>query len=104
MPSGDILSKGELFMATKKTAAAPKEVDFWKQRVPITLPLNQGNPEDQTVFVSVGDYSAQIQRGVEVMVPRNVAAVLQQSQKADIDAAMNRLKLQRQYEDDMRRI
>ena len=99
-------------MATKKEAEVKVETpveeksdrDFWNERVPVTIPFNQGNPEDQTYFVSVNDYSAQIQRGREVMVPRYVAAVIDQSMKAEAEAFMRRMSLSRQYEEDLMRI
>ena len=97
-------------MATTKTTAKPaepktepKKVDenaFWLERVPITLPYNTGNPEDQTEFVSVGNYSAQIMRGQTVMVPRYVAQVLEQSEKAKIEAFRNRAQLQKKFADE----
>lgn len=87
-------------MATKKEAT---EKDFWKEKVTIRLPLNPGNPDDQTVFVSVNDYTAQILRGRDVQVPRNVAAVLMQSENAAMEAFMNRQKMSAQYEQDAQR-
>lgn len=100
-------------MATAKTTTKPetkvepKQVDenaFWMERVPITLPYNTGNPEDQTEFVSVGNYSAQIMRGQTVMVPRYVAQVLEQSEKAKIEAFRNRAQLQREFAEETARI
>lgn len=97
-------------MATAKTTTAkpaePKKDEnaFWTERVPITLPYNTGNPEDQTEFVSVGNYSAQIMRGQTVMVPRYVAQVLEQSEKAKIEAFRNRAQLQREFAEETARI
>ena len=73
---------------------------YWAERVPITLPYDTGNPEDQTVFVSVNDYTAQILRGKEVMVPRNVAEVLKQSEEAKIEAFMRRARLSKEFEEE----
>ena len=90
-------------MAVKKTTTE-QTADYWAERVPVTIPLNQGNPEDQTMFVSVNDYSAQIQRGKEVMVPRYVAKVINQSQEAEYEAFMKRMEMQRQFEEDIKRL
>lgn len=87
-------------MATTKTTKPEKSVDenaFWNEKVPVTLPYNTGNPEDQTEFVSVGNYSAQILRGQTVMIPRYAAKVLEQSEQAKMEAFLNRTKLQREY-------
>lgn len=93
-------------MAVKKTETTGEAVEkrpvddraFWEEKVPIKLPLNPGNPDDQTVFVSVNDYRAQILRGKEIMVPRYVAAVLQQSEDAEMEAFMKRTQMNEEYE------
>jgi len=92
-------------MAEKKTKETAENTEvvkddaYWEEKVPVRLPLNPGNPEDQTQFVSVNDYTAQILRGVEVMVPRKVAVVLRQSEDAEMEAFINRAGLQKQYEE-----
>lgn len=91
-------------MATKTTTAKTKpepvrdEATFWNEKVPITVPLDTGNPEDQTYFVSVNDYRAQLLRGTEVMVPRYVAKVIQNSLDAERDAYFKRAGMSRDYE------
>jgi hypothetical protein len=87
-------------MATKTTTKPKDETDFWNQKVTIRLPLNPGNPDDQTQYVSVGDYRAQIQRGQDVMVPRNVARVIEQSEEAELEAYKRRTAMNREYEQD----
>lgn len=100
-------------MATAKTTTKPetkvepKQVDenaFWTEKVPVTLPYNTGNPEDQTEFVSVGNYSAQIMRGQTVMIPRFAAKVLEQSEKAKMEAFRARTQLQREFAEEAARI
>lgn len=94
-------------MATKTTTTKPEIKDenaFWNEKVPVTLPYNTGNPEDQTEFVSSGNYTAQIQRGQTVMIPRHAAKVLEQSEKAKMEAFLNRTKLQREFEAEAARI
>ena len=92
-------------MAVKKTTEdiETKEADltskeYWEEKVPITLPLKMGNPEDQTEFVSVNDKTYQIMRGKEVLVPRNVAEVLKQSQEAETEAFMRRMNMSQEFE------
>jgi len=87
-------------MATKTTTKPKDETDFWNQKVTIRLPLNPGNPDDQTQYVSVGDYRAQIQRGLDVIVPRNVAKVIEQSEEAELEAYKRRAAMSREYEHD----
>ena len=94
-------------MATTKTTTTktPEERKaYWKEKVPVKLPLNHGNPDDQTQFASVGDYRVQIQRGVEVMVPRNIAKVLERSEQAEYEAFLNRSQMAKQYEQDAARL
>ena len=76
---------------TKKTTAntmaptpvAPSEME----RVPYMLPLTRENAKsDKYVFVSVNDYTATIERGKTVMIPRYVANALDQ-QRRDEDLA-----------------
>ena len=101
-------------MATTKTTAKPaepktepKKVDenaFWNERVPITLPYNTGNPEDQTEFVSVGNYTAQLLRGQTVMVPRYVARELERAEHDKMEAFKTRARLQKEYQEETARI
>lgn len=66
---------------TKKAAEPVDEAAYWTERIPYKLPFDRNNNED--VFVAVNGQTFKIQRGVEVMIPRNVAAVLDQSQEQD---------------------
>lgn len=88
---------------TKRDMPDTTSAEYWNERVPVVLPLNPGNPEDQTLFVSVNDYSAQIKRGEEVMVPRYVAEVIKQSQEADMAAFRKRMQMSAEYEEEARR-
>jgi len=87
-------------MAVKKTT---DENAYWNEKVPVTLPLDPSNPEDQTQYVSVGDYNAQILRGTTVMIPRNVARELERAERAKMEAFMNRQKMSAEYEQNVRK-
>lgn len=76
---------------------------YWNEKVTIRLPLNPGNPDDQTVFVSVNNYTAQIMRGKDVEVPRNVAEVLRQSEEAELEAFLKRQKMSAAYEEESKK-
>ena len=56
-----------------------------EEMVRIRLPIDRVNRED-SVFVSVGDETFQIQRGVEVEVPDYVAAVLDNKYQREADS------------------
>ena len=97
-------------MATAKTTTAkpaePKKDEnaFWMERVPVMLPYNTGNPEDQTEFVSVGNYTAQLLRGQTVMVPRYVARELERAEHDKMEAFKTRARLQKEYAEETARI
>lgn len=65
-----------------------------KDTVTITLQLGH-DTEDDEVFVSVNGYRYQIQRGVEVEVPRFVAEVLKNSDKQKLEARKRMNELQK---------
>ena len=65
-----------------------------KDTVTVILPLDS-NTEDDEVFVSVNGYRYQIQRGVEVEVPRFVAEVLKNSDKQKLEARKRMNELQK---------
>ena len=64
-------------MATKTT-----NKDFWNEKIPYTVPFDRVDNSDLITIVNGRSY--QIQRGVEVMLPRNVVEALEYSQKQDI--------------------
>lgn len=85
-------------MAVKKETKEAENRNYWTEKVAITLPFDHNNPDDQTVFVSANDKTYQIMRGKEVMVPRNVAIILQQAQAAETEAFLRRARLTQEYE------
>ena len=74
--------------------ARAKEVKGIKnsERVPYKLPLTPENAEnDRFVFVSVNDYTATIERGKTVMIPKYVADMLDQREKEATEAFLTQL-------------
>lgn len=74
-------------MATKATSEAKAEAvkaddNYWTEKVTIHLFKDSGKYKD-AVTVGVNGRFWQIERGVDVEVPRNVAEVLRQSQEQD---------------------
>ncbi len=81
-------------MATKKAAANAavaeeemhEEKNWLEDRVTIRLPrAPKGEPNFK--FASVNGYSVKIMRGVDVQVPRAIAAVLEDARRAEDYAA-----------------
>lgn len=62
--------------------------------VKIRLPYLPGGSGENEVFVGVNGYRYQIQRGIEVEVPRFVAEVLENSEKQKMQADMTMRALQ----------
>ena len=77
-------------MATKKTTVAKevKGIAPGTRRVPYTLPLTRENAENDT---------ATIERGKEVMIPENVAQMLDQREKAELDAFLSALGKENEF-------
>ena len=96
-------------MAVKKTEEIKEETvdttstEYWAEKVKITLPFDPNSPDDQSEFVSVNDKRYQIMRGEEVEVPRFVAEVLKQSQEAEKEAFLRRMKMSREYEEEAKK-
>ena len=94
MSEGPVRSKQEeeMFKALeeeKKRLNEPVKIRLFKD----------GNKYKDDVFVSVNDRTWQIQRGVDVTVPRIVAEVLQQSQEQDFRAAAYAEAQQREFKE-----
>ena len=95
-------------MAVKKTEDIKEETvdttstEYWAEKVKITVPFDP-NSDDQSLFVSVNDKRYQIMRGEEVEVPRFVAEVLKQSQEAEKEAFLRRMKMSREYEEEAKK-
>lgn len=90
-------------MATKKEETEVKDDKaYWEELVPYKIPIDRTNNDD--VFVAVNGRSFLIQRGVEVQIPRNVAEVLNQAEKAQYDAFMRTQKLQDEFESEAKRL
>ena len=70
-------------MAEKNTAAPVKGSDAW-YREPVTIHLFRDNEHySDDLFVGINGKTYQIQRGVDVSVPRFVAEVVEQSMQQD---------------------
>lgn len=69
----------------------------WEDKVSIRLFKDDVNYRDD-VFVAVNGHSFQIQRGVEVEVPRCIAEVIANSEVQDHAASMLIERLEREYE------
>ena len=72
-------------MATKAKAKAEKIEAFYKELVPVMLIKDNAKYKDD-VTVTVNGTNYQIQRGVQVMVPRCVALVLERSRLQELEA------------------
>jgi len=71
-------------MAVKKNHTQTPEA-YYKELVPVLLMKDNSRYKD-AVTVTVNGVNYQIQRGVSVMVPRNVALVLERSHKQELAA------------------
>jgi len=92
-------------MATK-TTEEKKTVDtnskeYWEEKIPYTIPFDRSDNSD--VFVAVNGKSYQIQREVEVMLPRNVVEVLENSRRAEYEAYKKRRQLSDEYANDAKK-
>ena len=72
-------------MATKAKTKAEKIDAFYKEPVPVMLIKDNVKYKDD-VTVTVNGTNYQIQRGVQVMVPRCVALVLERSRLQELKA------------------
>lgn len=89
---------------TQETNTAPTipaepsaPLSSWEHKVRIHLFKDDGKYNGD-MFVAVNGRSFQIQRGIDVDVPRCVAEVIEQSEKQDHAASMLMEKLEREYE------
>ena len=70
----------------KISKARQAELDsYYKELVPVMLIKDNSKYKDD-VTVTVNGINYQIQRGVQVMVPRSVALVLERARKQELDA------------------
>lgn len=81
----------EVVEETKTSAPDPRE------RIPYTVDINWENPRDKYLFVSVNDYTAKIERGTEVYIPRFVAEFLEQQKNDERAAKLRILRLEEEY-------
>ena len=74
--------------AAKKEPAAPQPgtAEWYEEKIPVKLFKDSGKYASD-VFVAVNGKGYRIRRGVEVMVPRFVARVLQESMDQDTATA-----------------
>ena len=72
-------------MAAKAKVKAEKTDAFYKELVPVMLIKDNAKYKDD-LTVTVNGTNYQIQRGVQVMVPRCVALVLERSRLQELEA------------------
>ena len=72
-------------MASKAKVKAEKIDAFYKELVPVMLIKDNAKYKDD-LTVTVNGTNYQIQRGVQVMVPRCVALVLERSRLQELEA------------------
>ena len=82
-------AKTETKAGTKKPE---KKVDYWDELVPVHLMQPEGEAQNART-VTLNGVNYQVQYNKEVMVPRKIAAILDESaiNKAKADEEMNRL-------------
>ena len=78
--------------AATKEAAKTNEKDNWKT---IIVPSVDGEPDEQ--YVAVNGKGYQIRRGVEVLVPPEVAEVIENSRLQMIEVKKNQKKFENQH-------
>ena len=76
-------------------AEEPATTDYWNEKETYRIPFDRTNTDD--VFVSVNGKTWQIRRGVDVELPRNVIAVVDQSLKAEYDAYLRNQKMESDF-------
>lgn len=85
-------------MANAKNGAyEPYSKEWLEEEVPVKLFRDSAKYTDD-VFVGLNGRTWMIKRGVEVIVPRSVALVLEQAQEQRESAAMNSDRLQSDFE------
>lgn len=72
-------------MAAKAKVKAEKTDAFYRELVPVMLIKDNAKYKDD-LTVTVNGTNYQIQRGVQVMVPRCVALVLERSRQQELEA------------------
>lgn len=82
-------------------AEARDEEDYWNELVPLKIPIDRDHRDD--VCISANDRTFHIRRGVEVMVPRNIKEIWEQSQQAEYDAIMKQVEMSDNYAQAARR-
>jgi hypothetical protein len=85
----------------KTTAVDTNSKEYWEEKIPYTIPFDRSDNSD--VFVAVNGKSYLIQREVEVMLPRNVVEVLENSRRAEYEAYKRRRQLSDEYENDAKK-
>lgn len=82
----EIIEEEKPKRTTKKAAEVDPVAAYDLQRIPYKLPFDRNDNSDQPVLLNGKSYL--LRRGVEVMIPRNVAAVLDQQQEQDYKTFM----------------
>lgn len=84
----------------KETKATEDNRAYWEEKIPYKIPFDRNDNSD--VFVAVNGKSFQIQRGVDVMIPRNVVAVLEQSAEQDLATWRATQAAEKEFEDEIK--
>lgn len=62
-----------------KESLSVKEVLDKEERIPVTIPISELNPQDLVVPVTINGYTYSIKRGEEVLIPRTVKELLSEA-------------------------
>jgi len=90
---------------TKKTETAEavetKEADktskeYWEEKIPYKIPFDRSS-NNEPVFVGVNGKTYRIERNKKVEIPRNVAAIIDQSLEQDYQTFMNAQKAETEF-------
>ena len=92
----------EAITTSETTAKEPggDEINY-EERIPYTIPFDRNN--NDAVFTGWNCRNFRIQRGVEVMIPRGVVEILEQSQKQDVDTWRKTQKMEADFIEDASR-
>lgn len=75
----------------------PEEVEYLQERIPFRA-FKDGNKYSEDISVQVNGKIWQIQRGIQVMIPRFVYLALEQSERQLAEAATREAQLVKEFE------
>lgn len=79
-------TSAETETAVEELSEEEKAKAYWNERVPLMIPRDTMNPQDDEAVIVINGYPYQIQRGVQVMVPRKVFQAYMDSEAQKIKA------------------